>query len=184
MRLATAFSVLVSLVTSACQGENSPADDLVVETEANPALDFAAYTRFTVIDPIELLYEDPPDRFADANGGLLAAIEEDMVGVGLIPDEDNAQLAAAPFVAIEPNDDFVAGYFGYYWGYDFTWARELDHEPGTLVIDVVDVGMIGDLDDDVLAFRAVIANARGDDPESLKKILRRGIDEAFEEWPQ
>ncbi len=184
MRLATAFSVLISLVTSACQGENSPADDLVVETEANPAVDFAAYSRFTVIDPIELLYEDPPDRFADLKGGLLAAIEEDMVGVGLIRDDDAPQLAAAPFVAIEPNDDFVAGYFGYYWGYDFTWATALDHEPGTLIIDVVDVGMIGDPDDDVLAFRGVIAGARGKDPESLQALLRRGIDEVFEEWPQ
>lgn len=184
MRLVSVFSLSIALVTTACQGGSSPADDLVVETEANPALDFAAYSRFTVIDPIERLYEDPPDRFADAKGGILAAIEEDMVGVGLIPDDDQPQLAAAPFVAIEPNDDFVAGYFGYYWGYDFGWATALDHEPGTLIVDVVDVGVIGDPQDDVLVFRGVIAGARGDSPESLQAILRRGIDEMFQEWPQ
>jgi hypothetical protein len=183
MRLVTTLCFSLAIVVPACQGEQSASDDLVVETEANPAVDFTTYTRFAVIDPVELLYEESPGPYEKGRLELLAAIEEEMTGVGLFPDDDAPQLVVSTYVAVEPSEDFIAGYFGYYWGYDFSWASQQDHEVGTLVIDVVEVGVPGDFADDVLVFRGVVRGARGNSSEALEKLLRRAIIEVFEDWP-
>src|SRR5690349_8134614 len=107
MRLVTRFSILLAIVIPACQGEHAASDDLVVETEANVALDFATYERFAVIDPVEILYEDAPGQYEEGRLALLGAIEEEMTGVGLLPDEDAPQLVVSTYVAIEPNEDFI-----------------------------------------------------------------------------
>ena len=179
--MTAALAALVS--AGGCTQGVSYIDDLEIETEVNPDLDFALYTRFEIVDPIEELYEEPPEELGDVNLGILAGIESEMTSAGLVRSDLDHQLRVSTYVTIEPTDEFQEGVFGYYWGYDFSWAMAREHERGVLVVDVVDIGDPLDADDDVLAYRAIARGIWGESVESLRLVVTYALDEMFADFP-
>lgn len=171
------------MFTGGCSEGYSYADALEIETEVNPALDFSQYQRFQIINPVEELYDEPPEQLEGVNLGILDGIEAELENAGLVQTDVEPQLVVSPYVTIEPTDEFQAGVFGYYWGYDYSWAEAREHEAGVLVIDVVDIGDPLDADDDVLAFRGIAWNIEGDSQEGVRALIRDALQQMFAEFP-
>jgi hypothetical protein len=175
--------VALAAALGGCGDGYSYADNLEVETEINPDLDFTQYQRFEIINPIEELYDEPPKELAGVNLGILSGIESELEDAGLIRSELEHQLVATPYVTIEPTAEFSEGVFGYYWGYDYSWAEQREHERDVLVIDVVDIGDPLDADDDVLAFRGIARGLSGNSQDGLRELVGIALAQMFADFP-
>ncbi len=185
------LSLALTLVTTvaalgglACDSSYAFAEDVSVSVEVNEALDFSQFERFDLVNPVEELYEEPPAEYDGERGEILAGIEGEFSEVGLTRSSVDVDLLVTPYLAIEPSEDFIHGYFGYYWGYDFSWAAPVEHERGTLVIDVVAIGDPDDAEDDVLAFRGVVRGVRAKSREGLRATVRRALMDVFAAFPE
>ena len=181
----TPLILVAALLASAagCGDAYSYLDAIEVESELNTELDFSTYTRFEIINPVDELYDEPPEGFEGVNLGILSGIEAELEGAGLIRSDLEPQLQVSPYITIAPTSEFQAGVFGYYWGYDYSWAEEREHEIGVLVVDVVDIGDPLDADDDVLAYRAIARGIAGDSQEGIRAVVRAALEQMFADFP-
>jgi hypothetical protein len=193
--------VLVSAMLCAlgCSEEESTESTQTVEHEINDEADFSQFRTFTVVDPsaeaaegetdsdaADAGVEEPPYNLADLNAEVLTEIDAQMTGLGLTRDDDAADLSVTYFAKKETFEDYVTfydAYYGWYWGYEYTWTMEVEYDTGTLIIDVVDLGASDGVGDDLLVFRGIAEGLLGSDKDVQLLQIRNAVDAIFEGWP-
>lgn len=176
--------VIAALCAGLCACEsNNEAADLQIETRVNPAVDFTFYSRFEVLDPLEYVFEPPPPNYEDLNPSILGAIERELVDHGLVRARP-PELVANPRIHFV-NEDGEPDTYGAYWGFDEAWVTPpFVTEPGTLIVDVVDVGGTpDDQTDDVSVFKGTASGFRGQSIETIQSLVFVACEEIFLAWP-
>ncbi len=186
-----------------CTSDDDDPSYKSIDHEINEDLDFTTYKTFDIVDPLgdapgdidagagdggtSEPGDDAPGALVELNDEIQAAIETEMLALGLTRDTVNPDLMASPLVRVSSGTETVGFYdyfYGFYWGYEYTWTIDVDYELGTLIIDVVDLGDAPDGFDDVLAFRGVAEGVMAEDQAVVEIQLRNAVNAIFAGWPE
>ena len=181
-----------------CGDDDEKKETQTVTHEINGDVDFTKYKTFDLVDPLGGETEDDagvsdagddgdaPFELGEINAEILTEIEAQMTGLGLSRDETSPDLRVSYFVnkeAAETSVTFYDAFYGYYWGYEFTWTVNIEYDAGTMIIDVVDLGSSPNSTDDVLAFRGIAEGVLAKDQDVRLMQMRNAVDAVFKGWP-